>query len=38
MVGRPLQDIFPCRSAKSGRELLSLSGVGRAGSFRDISF
>jgi ABC-type sugar transport system ATPase subunit len=38
MVGRPLQDIFPRRSAKSGRELLSLRGVGRAGSFRDISF
>ena len=38
MVGRPLQDIFPRRDPKSGRELLSLHGLGRAGSFRDISF
>ena len=38
MVGRPLQDIFPRRDPKSGRELLSLHGLGRAGSFKDISF
>jgi ribose transport system ATP-binding protein len=38
MVGRPLQDIFPRREPKSGRELLSLHGLGRAGSFKDISF
>jgi ribose transport system ATP-binding protein len=38
MVGRPLQDIFPQRAAKAGRELLSLHGLSRAGSFRDISF
>ena len=38
MVGRPLQDIFPRRIPKFGRELLSLRGLGRAGSFRDISF
>jgi len=38
MVGRPLQDIFPRRDLKSGRELLSLHGLGRAGSFKDISF
>jgi ribose transport system ATP-binding protein len=38
MVGRPLQDIFPRRAPKSGRELLSLHGVGRAGSFTDVSF
>ena len=38
MVGRPLQDIFPRRHLKSGRELLSLHGLGRAGSFKDISF
>ena len=38
MVGRPLQDIFPRRAPKLGRALLSLSGLGRAGSFRDISF
>jgi ribose transport system ATP-binding protein len=38
MVGRPLQDIFPRRDQKLGRELLSLHGLGRAGSFRDISF
>ena len=38
MVGRPLQDIFPRRVPKCGRELLSLHGLGRAGSFRDISF
>jgi ribose transport system ATP-binding protein len=37
MVGRPLQDIFPHRVPKSGRELLSLHGLGRAGSFKDIS-
>ena len=38
MVGRPLQDIFPRRDPKSGRELLSLHGLGRAGSFKDVSF
>ena len=38
MVGRPLQDIFPRRDLKTGRELLSLHGLGRAGSFKDISF
>ena len=38
MVGRPLQDIFPRRVPKFGRELLSLHGLGRAGSFKDISF
>jgi ABC-type sugar transport system ATPase subunit len=38
MVGRPLQDIFPRRVPRAGRELLSLHGLGRAGSFRDISF
>ena len=38
MVGRPLQDIFPRRPPKFGRELLSLHGLGRAGSFKDISF
>ena len=38
MVGRALQDIFPRRVPKSGRELLSLRGLGRAGSFKDISF
>jgi ribose transport system ATP-binding protein len=37
MVGRPLQDIFPHRVPKPGRELLSLRGLGRAGSFKDIS-
>ena len=38
MVGRPLQDIFPRRDSKTGREALSLHGLGRAGSFKDISF
>ena len=38
MVGRPLQDIFPRRIPKFGRELLSLRGLGRADSFKDISF
>ena len=38
MVGRPLQDIFPRRDLKTGRELLLLHGLGRAGSFKDISF
>jgi ribose transport system ATP-binding protein len=38
MVGRPLQDIFPRRIPKSGRELLALRGLGRAGSFRGVSF
>ena len=38
MVGRPLQDIFPRRDPNSGRELLSLHGLGRAGSFKDVSF
>jgi ribose transport system ATP-binding protein len=38
MVGRPLQDIFPRRDPKSGRELLSLRGLGGAGSFKDVSF
>ena len=38
MVGRPLQDIFPRRVAKPGRQLLSLHGLGRAGSFEDVSF
>ena len=38
MVGRPLQDIFPRRDPNSGRELLSLRGLGRAGSFKDVSF
>jgi ribose transport system ATP-binding protein len=37
MVGRPLQDIFPRRDRKSGRELLSLDRLGRAGSFREIT-
>jgi ribose transport system ATP-binding protein len=37
MVGRPLQDIFPRRHPKFGPELLSLRGLGRAGSFQDIS-
>ena len=37
MVGRPLR-IFPRRVPKSGRELLSLHGLGRAGSFKDVSF
>jgi ribose transport system ATP-binding protein len=37
MVGRPLQDIFPRRDPKHGPELLSLRGLGRAGSFQDIS-
>ena len=34
MVGRPLQDIFR-RAPKFGRELLSLHGLGRAGSFKE---
>jgi ABC-type sugar transport system ATPase subunit len=38
MVGRPLQDIFPRRAPQFGRELLSLHGLGRAGSFEDVSF
>ena len=38
MVGRPLQDIFPRRASKPGRELLSLHGLSRAGSFKDVSF
>jgi len=38
MVGRPLQDIFPRRDAKSGSELLSVRELGRAGSFKDVSF
>jgi ABC-type sugar transport system ATPase subunit len=38
MVGRALQDIFPRRDPKAGRELLSLHGLGRAGSFDDVSF
>jgi ABC-type sugar transport system ATPase subunit len=38
MVGRALQDIFPRRDPKAGRELLSLHGLGRAGSFHDVSF
>ena len=37
MVGRPLQDIFPRRDPKPGRELLSLHGLGRAGSFEEVS-
>jgi ribose transport system ATP-binding protein len=38
MVGRALQDIFPRRDPKPGRELLSLHDLGRAGSFKDVSF
>jgi ABC-type sugar transport system ATPase subunit len=38
MVGRALQDIFPRRDPKSRRKLLSLHGLGRAGSFKDVSF
>ncbi len=37
MVGRPLQDIFPRRTPKLGRELLSLRGLGRAGAFSNAS-
>ncbi len=37
MVGRALQDIFPRRDPKPGRELLSLHGLGRAGSFKEVS-
>jgi ribose transport system ATP-binding protein len=38
MVGRALQDIFPRRDPKPGRELLSLHGLSRAGSFKEVSF
>jgi ribose transport system ATP-binding protein len=38
MVGRQLQDIFPRLTSKPGRELLSLRGLCRTGSFDDISF
>jgi ribose transport system ATP-binding protein len=38
MVGRRLQDIFPRRDPKLGRELLSLQGLGRTGSFENVSF
>ncbi len=38
MVGRPLQDIFPRRVWKPGEELLSVSGLGCAGAFEDVSF
>ena len=37
MVGRPLQDIFPHRDSKPGRELLWLHGLGRAGAFKNVS-
>ncbi len=38
MVGRNLQDIFPDRTSRPGGEILALSGLGRAGSFENISF
>jgi ABC-type sugar transport system ATPase subunit len=38
MVGRTLQEIFPRREPSRGPELLSLHGLGRARSFRDVSF
>lgn len=37
MVGRPLQDIFPRRERKVGRELLSVRGLGRGEAFKDVS-
>ncbi|HVE49330.1 MAG TPA: sugar ABC transporter ATP-binding protein [Casimicrobiaceae bacterium] len=38
MVGRTLEEIFPRRQSKIGTELLRLTGLGRAGSFDDVSF
>ncbi len=38
MVGRSLQEIFPRRQPGIGPERLALKGLGRAGSFEDISF
>jgi ABC-type sugar transport system ATPase subunit len=38
MVGRTLQEIFPRRESSRSPELLSVRGLGRARSFRDVSF
>ena len=38
MVGRPLSDLYPERTAEAGETVLEVQGLGRAGVFTDVSF
>lgn len=38
MVGRQIEDVFPLRNVKPGREVLRVEGLGAEGLFTDVDF